>query len=155
MRLPSSLESCVGCSRRTALKGIGAAALVPLALTVPGCVSPNALPVGVATACPGGLCVDLSAPENAPLDQIGGAVLIDGAGDRIAVIRTSDTTATAVSAICTHAGCLCEYDPSHHTLDCPCHGSQFAEDGHVLAGPAVRPLRVHAATLSMGIITIV
>jgi Rieske Fe-S protein len=32
------------------------------------------------------------------------------------------------------------WTPFEQCWDCPCHGSQFAPDGAVLNGPAVRPL---------------
>lgn len=44
----------------------------------------------------------------------------------------------AVAATCTHLGCLVR--DTHGEFGCPCHGSRFAQDGRVLAGPATRPL---------------
>jgi cytochrome b6-f complex iron-sulfur subunit len=44
----------------------------------------------------------------------------------------------ALSAICTHLGCIVSQTPTGFT--CPCHGSQFDIDGNVLAGPAPKPL---------------
>jgi Rieske Fe-S protein len=76
------------------------------------------------------------------------------AGDTIMVVRISDAKAVAVSAICTHAGCSMDYVPGQQLLDCPCHGSQFATDGSVLRGPAVRDLRVYSVTLANDLITI-
>ena len=49
---------------------------------------------------------------------------------------------TALDAVCTHLGCLVQERktavPGFH---CPCHGSEFGEDGAVEQGPAERPLR--------------
>ena len=47
----------------------------------------------------------------------------------------------ALSAVCTHRGCEVVFNDKGNTLDCPCHGSRFGEDGSVKKGPAVRPLR--------------
>lgn len=52
----------------------------------------------------------------------------------------------AVSDICTHLGCAYKpYGPPTEEFPlvharCPCHGSVFARDGRVLAGPAPRPV---------------
>ncbi|MBI4687639.1 MAG: ubiquinol-cytochrome c reductase iron-sulfur subunit [Nitrospirae bacterium] len=44
----------------------------------------------------------------------------------------------AISAICTHLGCIVY--PTEWGFQCPCHGSKYNEDGKVIGGPAPRPL---------------
>jgi len=44
----------------------------------------------------------------------------------------------AVSAVCTHLGCILE--PSDDGFVCPCHGSCYDFDGKVVSGPAPTPL---------------
>lgn len=68
-----------------------------------------------------------------------GAIVRIG-GRRCAVYRDEDGAAHAVSARCTHLGCLVAFNDAERTWDCPCHGSRFAVDGAVVHGPAVRPL---------------
>ncbi|MFJ3088483.1 FAD-dependent oxidoreductase [Streptomyces sp. NPDC086838] len=63
-------------------------------------------------------------------------------GRRCAVYREQDGTVRAVSARCTHLGCLVAFNEAETAWECPCHGSRFAVDGAVLQGPAVRPLEV-------------
>ncbi len=46
----------------------------------------------------------------------------------------------ALTAICTHLGCLTAWKPELGIIACPCHGSKFNRDGAVIAGPAPRPL---------------
>jgi cytochrome b6-f complex iron-sulfur subunit len=36
---------------------------------------------------------------------------------------------SAVSAVCTHMGCIIRFNSARGTLDCPCHGASFALDG--------------------------
>ncbi|MEV7047084.1 FAD-dependent oxidoreductase [Streptomyces anulatus] len=61
-------------------------------------------------------------------------------GRRCAVYRHHDGTLRAVSARCTHLGCLVSFNDAEATWECPCHGSRFGTDGTVLQGPATRPL---------------
>ncbi len=56
------------------------------------------------------------------------------------VLRLADGF-RALSSVCTHLGCITRYQPDANQIACPCHGSRFALDGEVLAGPAPRPLR--------------
>ena len=50
----------------------------------------------------------------------------------------------AMSAVCTHAGCLLDdYSQTISAgLSCPCHGSAFDGNGQVTRGPAGTPLPV-------------
>ena len=77
-----------------------------------------------------------SADELAPGE---GAVIREGLS-KIATYRGEDGTITRRSAVCTHMGCLVHWNSFEKCWDCPCHGSQFAPDGQVLNGPAVKPL---------------
>ena len=63
-------------------------------------------------------------------------------GDPVQVIRLPSNSVVAYDALCTHAGCTVDYDPSSATLICPCHGAQFdpAHQAQVLGGPTNQPL---------------
>jgi glycine/D-amino acid oxidase-like deaminating enzyme/nitrite reductase/ring-hydroxylating ferredoxin subunit len=61
-------------------------------------------------------------------------------GRNVAAWRDDQGEVHAVSAVCTHMGCLVGWNETDRSWDCPCHGSRFAADGAVLHGPAVTPL---------------
>jgi len=42
----------------------------------------------------------------------------------------------ALSAVCTHLGCVVPWVRSSNKFICPCHGSQYDENGKVVRGPA-------------------
>jgi cytochrome b6-f complex iron-sulfur subunit len=54
----------------------------------------------------------------------------------------------AVSAVCTHLGCITQWKPDADMIACPCHGSKFRPDGVKIEGPAPRPLPHFAITLT-------
>ncbi|HEU4403057.1 MAG TPA: Rieske 2Fe-2S domain-containing protein, partial [Candidatus Polarisedimenticolia bacterium] len=46
----------------------------------------------------------------------------------------------ALSAVCTHLGCITRFRADEKVIACPCHGSRFDLEGNVVHGPAPRPL---------------
>jgi cytochrome b6-f complex iron-sulfur subunit len=56
------------------------------------------------------------------------------------LVRTQDNRVAAIYKVCTHLGCLYNWDNSMERYRCPCHGSQFQLDGTYIAGPAPRSL---------------
>jgi glycine/D-amino acid oxidase-like deaminating enzyme/nitrite reductase/ring-hydroxylating ferredoxin subunit len=73
----------------------------------------------------------------------GAVIRIDG--DRRAVYRDAAGGLRAVSARCTHLGCIVAFNDAEKSWDCPCHGSRFGTDGRVLNGPATAPLERYPA----------
>jgi nitrite reductase/ring-hydroxylating ferredoxin subunit len=69
-----------------------------------------------------------------------GRVVRDGR-DLVAVYRDDRDELHAVSAVCTHMGCIVRWNGADTTWDCPCHGSRFDIDGNVVRAPANEPLR--------------
>jgi cytochrome b6-f complex iron-sulfur subunit len=53
-------------------------------------------------------------------------------------IYRDNTGVKVVSSICTHLGCAIE--KIENGFQCPCHGSQYDREGHVLSGPALKDL---------------
>ncbi len=70
----------------------------------------------------------------------GQAKVVKNDGRRCAVYRDEDGGLHAVSALCTHLGCVVAFNEAERAWECPCHGSRFGIDGAVLQGPAVNPL---------------
>jgi cytochrome b6-f complex iron-sulfur subunit len=54
----------------------------------------------------------------------------------------------AVSAVCTHLGCITQWKPEVAQIQCPCHGSKFKIDGTKIEGPAPAPLPHFAISLT-------
>jgi glycine/D-amino acid oxidase-like deaminating enzyme/nitrite reductase/ring-hydroxylating ferredoxin subunit len=65
-------------------------------------------------------------------------------GERLAVYRNANGQLGALSAKCTHLGCLVHWNTTEKSWDCPCHGSRFDPHGRVLNGPAVNALEARA-----------
>ncbi len=73
-----------------------------------------------------------SADEIAPGE---GAIIRHGL-TKVAAYRDEAGTLHERSAICTHLGCIVDWNTSEKTWDCPCHGSRFDAKGRVVMGPA-------------------
>ncbi|MFL6846269.1 MAG: FAD-dependent oxidoreductase [Allosphingosinicella sp.] len=67
-----------------------------------------------------------------------GILKIDG--HNVAAFKDDEGEVHAVSAVCTHMGCLVGWNSTDRTWDCPCHGSRFDLSGEVIHGPATKPL---------------
>jgi glycine/D-amino acid oxidase-like deaminating enzyme/nitrite reductase/ring-hydroxylating ferredoxin subunit len=70
----------------------------------------------------------------------GHAAIMKVDGDNVAAFKDEQGVVHAVSAVCTHMGCLVGWNATDRTWDCPCHGSRFELDGEVIHGPATKPL---------------
>lgn len=58
---------------------------------------------------------------------------------QVYIVRTQEGF-YAVSAVCTHLGCITQWKPDANMIACPCHGSKFKSDGTKVEGPAPRSL---------------
>jgi cytochrome b6-f complex iron-sulfur subunit len=57
-------------------------------------------------------------------------------GGKPVMVINSNQGVHAFSAICTHLGCICDFDPVRQLIICPCHDGQFSPmTGAVVAGP--------------------
>jgi Rieske Fe-S protein len=70
----------------------------------------------------------------------GEAAVLKIDGDNVAGFRDEQGRLHAVSAVCTHMGCLVGWNETDRSWDCPCHGSRFDHTGEVIHGPAVSAL---------------
>jgi Rieske Fe-S protein len=88
-----------------------------------------------------------------PLDNIGGAALVESTAGVFLVSRTSATGFMALDATCSHESCTVT-GADGNVYVCPCHGSRYSRTGQVLEGPAKAALRQYATTFADGVVTI-
>jgi Rieske Fe-S protein len=72
------------------------------------------------------------APGEATIARVG--------AKQYAVYRDDAGELHALSARCTHLGCIVGWNPADRAWECTCHGSRFAADGTVVQGPATTDL---------------
>lgn len=73
--------------------------------------------------------------------QPGSGVVVKENGKSVAAYKDEKGNIQKVSAVCTHLGCIVNWNDEAKTWDCPCHGSRFEKDGKVSRGPARKPLK--------------
>ena len=84
----------------------------------------------------------------------GEAKFFQFAGSAAVLVKTKTGDMVALSAVCTHLGCIVQWEKDKQDFLCPCHAGQFAPDGTVLSGPPPRPLAKIQITVAEGKITV-
>lgn len=74
-------------------------------------------------------------PDDFPVDSV--TYFQD---QKVYIVRTKNGDFFAETAVCTHLGCITQWNPEANQIQCPCHGSKFNRNGLVEHGPAPRPL---------------
>lgn len=70
----------------------------------------------------------------------GGAKFFEYAGSAAVLVRTRGGGLLAFSAVCTHLGCIVQWQSDKQEFLCPCHAGRYSTEGVVLAGPPPKPL---------------
>jgi cytochrome b6-f complex iron-sulfur subunit len=75
-----------------------------------------------------------------------GAAPVRNSAGRFWMAQT-DSGFVAISAVCTHLGCLFDWNTANGRFECPCHGSKFTLGGKYIEGPAPRNLDQFAVSV--------
>jgi cytochrome b6-f complex iron-sulfur subunit len=77
-----------------------------------------------------------------PLAEIpeGSAKMVRYKDAPLVIIHSQGKEVVALSATCTHLGCVVKWNEETRELQCPCHGAVFDRFGQVKGGPAPKPL---------------
>jgi Rieske Fe-S protein len=64
--------------------------------------------------------------------------------------RIKEDEVIAISAGCTHLGCIVTWDEEQKIFKCPCHDGRYDAEGRVISGPPPAPLRRHKTKIEDG-----
>jgi cytochrome b6-f complex iron-sulfur subunit len=70
----------------------------------------------------------------------GKAFFFNFRGQPAVILQPSPGQFIALSAVCTHLGCIVQWQPDKQEFLCPCHAGRFNAEGQVLGGPPPKPL---------------
>ena len=77
----------------------------------------------------------------------GGAHMFSFNGRPAILLQKNPGEFVAMSAVCTHLGCIVKWVDADQELLCPCHGGRFSTEGTVLGGPPPAPLEIYPVSL--------
>lgn len=80
---------------------------------------------------------------------VGGSKKVIVGGSAMLLIRTPKEV-KAYSAICTHLGCIVDWDGAKREIVCPCHAGIFDIEGRQVSGPPPRPLPAYPVRIADG-----
>lgn len=95
---------------------------------------------------PAGGLVDIGGIDDIPP---GTAKKVIVSGSALLVIHTTREF-KALSAVCTHLGCLVDFNKDRQQIVCPCHGGTFDVDGRVVSGPPPKALPAYEVSVING-----
>jgi cytochrome b6-f complex iron-sulfur subunit len=76
-------------------------------------------------------------------------------GEATYIVSTADGIKDfGINAVCTHLGCVVPWNLQANRFICPCHGSQYDENGKVVRGPAPLSLALCHAVVQDGNIAV-
>ncbi len=84
----------------------------------------------------------------------GEAKFFEFAGSSAVLVRKRGGDLVAFSAVCTHLGCVVQWEKEKQDFLCPCHAGHYSADGDVTAGPPPKPLKKLPFSVSNGKITV-
>jgi cytochrome b6-f complex iron-sulfur subunit len=118
---------------------VGVTALGALYPVVGYFVPPSSGGSGGGIAAKDALGNDIVASQYLASHQAGDRTLAQGLkGDPTYVVVTDnkEIAAYGINAVCTHLGCVVPWNVAENKFMCPCHGSQYNNEGKVVRGPA-------------------
>ncbi|GAB6082536.1 Rieske (2Fe-2S) protein [Desulfuromonas carbonis] len=78
---------------------------------------------------------------------VGGAHFFNFHGHPAVVVQPQPGQFIALTAVCTHLGCIVKWEVDKGDFLCPCHGGRYSPDGQVTAGPPPKPLESYAVQI--------
>jgi nitrite reductase/ring-hydroxylating ferredoxin subunit len=70
----------------------------------------------------------------------GRGMIVSFGGKQLAAYRDPSGQLFTMSPVCTHAGCIVQWNDAERTWDCPCHGGRYSATGQRTYGPPPRDL---------------
>ena len=80
--------------------------------------------------------------------QVGGAHFFTFRGRPAVVLEPKAGEFIALSAVCTHLGCIVKWESDKDEFLCPCHGGRYSPAGQVLSGPPPAPLPTYSVSVA-------
>lgn len=84
----------------------------------------------------------------------GGAKFFEYAGSTAVLVRRQGGDLVALSAVCTHLGCIVQWEKEKQDFLCPCHAGHYSPEGTVISGPPPKPLARLPFIVANGVITV-
>ena len=70
-------------------------------------------------------------------------------GEKVLILN-KDGEYHAMSAICTHLGCIVQWKPDEQLVWCACHNARYDIEGKIISGPQPRPLAPYKLSVQDG-----